>query len=82
MPKEHCQKENECGSLKIYNKLTYDLQINFLYKDHKVIWGELREEMGKKEKQKRITYQMTELTSEIQKKKIVTEIGNWKDREE
>lgn len=33
--------------------------------------------VGKKEKQKQITYQMTELTFEIQKKKkIVTEIGN------
>ena len=32
--------------------------------------------MGKKEKPKQRTYEMTERTYEIQKKKIVTEIGN------
>ena len=69
LPKEHCQKENECGSLKIYNKFKYDLHFNFLYKNDKVVWGELREEMGKKEKPKQRTYEMTERTYEIQKKK-------------
>lgn len=35
LAKEHCQKRKDCGSLKIYNKRKYDLQINFLYKNHK-----------------------------------------------